>query len=187
MLRTSCVVAVLISSLAHIGAAQRIPTSVPAAEAEGAAYPRSAVPHTVARDFRSPISGTSDRRCVVPPPDSLLGDTLRSGEFIVRGGIGRSTGPMGYSLSRARKLLWEPLHNPYVYPTRKGLLVRAVRVGHPSDTLRLAVAHAAYPGIKMKYTEAGYPSGFNFPSAGEWLMVATSGTDWGCFLLTIAP
>ena len=187
MHRTCCVVAILIWSLPHISAAQRIPTTIPAAEAEGAAFPRSAAPHTVARDFRSPVSGTSERRCVVPPPDSLLGDTLRSGDFIVRGSIGRRTGPMGHSLGRARKLLWEPLHNPYVYPTRSGLLVRAVRLGHSSDTLRLAVAHAAYPGIKMKYTEAGYPSGFNFPSPGEWLMVATSGTDWGCFLLTIAP
>jgi hypothetical protein len=41
--------------------------------------------------------------------------------------------------------------------------------------------------VKLKYTEVGYPSDFHFRSAGKWLMVATSGSDWGCFLLTIAP
>jgi hypothetical protein len=188
MFRTSCVVAVLVSSLPHMSAAQRILMTVQAAEAEGAAFPRGATPAAVATDFTSPFAGTAERKCVVPPPDdSLAGSTLRSGEFILRGQFGRTTGPMGYVIGRARKLLWEPLHNPYVYPTRSGLLVRGVRLGHPTDTLRLAVARAAYPGVKLKYTEAGYPSDFRFRSAGQWLMVATSGFDWGCFLLTTAP
>lgn len=187
MLRTSCVVAVLVSSLSHASAAQRIPTTVQAAEAEGAAYPRAAIPRAVSSNFSSPFTGTTARKCVLPPPDdSLPGSSPRSGEFILRGYFGR-TGPMGNLIGRARKYMWEPLHNPYVYPTRRGLLVRGVRIGHPSDTLRLAVARAAYPGTRQKYTEAGYPSGFRFPAAGEWLMVATSGPDWGCFVLTIAP
>jgi hypothetical protein len=186
MLRLSWVVAVCVLSLPHPCPAQRILTTIQAAEAEGATYRRTPAPPAVARDFTSPVAGTTERRCVAPPPDSLLGYTLRSGEFILRGQLGRTTGPMGYPLDRARKLMWEPLHNPYAYPTRTGLLVRGVRLGHPTDTLRLVVARAAYPGVKLKYTEAGYPSGFNFRSAGEWLMVATSGSDWGCFLLTIA-
>ena len=94
---------------------------------------------------------------------------------------------MGNEYGRARKLMWEPLHNPYVYPTQQGLLVRGVRIGHPSDTMRLRVPRAAYPGVRYKYRMAAYPSGFNFPAGGQWLMVATSGADWGCFLLTIAP
>ena len=187
MPRTSWVLVVLIFSLPLPSAAQRIPRTIQAAEAEGAIYPRGARPPNVPRGFTGPMSGTAERKCVVPPPDSLSGDSLRSGEFVLRGGIGRSTGPMGYALGRARKLMWMPLHNPYVYPTRTGLLVRGVRLGHPSDTLRLTVARAVYPGITLKYIEAGYPSGFHFRSAGEWLMVATSGRDWGCFLLTIGP
>jgi hypothetical protein len=94
---------------------------------------------------------------------------------------------MGHALGRDRKLMWEPLHNPYVYPARGGLLVRGVRLGNPSDTLRLTVARAAFPGVKRKYTDAGYPSAVRFRSAGQWLMVATSGSDWGCFLLIVAP
>ena len=187
MLRTSCVVAALVSILPHMSAAQRIPTTIQAAEAEGASFPRGATPPVVASNFTSPFEGTAERKCVVPPADDFPpGGSLRSGEFILHGQFGR-TGPMGNVIGRARKLMWEPLHNPYVYPTRTGLLVRGVRLGHPSDTLRLAVARAAYPGTKQKYTEAAYPSGFHFRSAGQWLMVATSGSDWGCFLLTIAP
>jgi hypothetical protein len=186
MLRTSCIVAVLVSSLPHMSAAQRIPTTIQAAEAEGAAFPRGATPTVVARNFTSPFGGTTERKCVVPNADDLPpSGSLRSGDFILHGQFS-DTGPMGNINGRARKLMWEPLHNPYAYPTRTGLLVRSVRLGHPSDTLRLVVTHAAYPSVKQKFTEAAYPSGFHFRSAGEWLLVATSGSDWGCFLLTIA-
>jgi hypothetical protein len=104
---------------------------------------------------------------------------LRSGEFIIRSGIltpVTQRPPFGY------KILWVPLHSPFEF--RSTLLIRAARLASPSDSLRQTVADAAYqPGAPRR--ESGFPSLVDFPRGGRWLVVATAGPDWGCFVLGV--
>jgi hypothetical protein len=79
------------------------------------------------------------------------------------------------------KILWMPLHNPFEY--RSTLLVRAARLEDSADSLRQPVADWGYqPGEKR---ESGFPSLFTFPHPGPWLVVATAGADWGCYIVPI--
>jgi hypothetical protein len=109
--------------------------------------------------------------------DSLPGRSLRSGEFIMRSGF--SPGPDGSGLraDRASKILWLPLHAPQrgVVPGYR-LLLRAVHLGDPPDSLRNTI-----PGV----TRGGFPSSIRFPEPGQWLVIATTGADWGCFVLKV--
>jgi hypothetical protein len=59
------------------------------------------------------------------------------------------------------------------------LLLRARRVGSDADTV-LKVVH----GVRS-HSEYGYPSGDTLPKPGEWIVVATSRGEWGCFVLRV--
>lgn len=177
----SSLVTGMLLTVATVGAAQNVPATLAAAEVEGGNFPHGAWPAAVSSLFAQPFSGSAERKCVTPPStdDSVRNGSLRSGEFIVRS---RLVGPSGLRENRGHKILWMPLHNPIEYPDT--LLIRAARVGHPTDSFRKVVSHAAYsPGSK---TNSGFPSDVRFPTAGKWLVVATAGNDWGCFLLTVA-
>jgi hypothetical protein len=183
MRQISVAAAMMLSVAVHPALAQMgIPTSVAAAETEGAAIPTHAAPASVAPDFARPFAGTASRKCVTPSATGNdTGGQLRSGEFIVRG---RFAGPYGLRAERGGKFYWVPLHNPMDYPN--ALLIRAERIGHPDDAFRQAVADWAYPG-RGHLHEGGFPSIVTFPSAGTWVVVTTAGDDWGCFVITVAP
>jgi hypothetical protein len=183
MRHVNVVAAVMLSLAACPAAAQMgIPASVAAAEAEGAALPRRAAPAPVAPDFTRPSGGTAARKCVAPSAsDADASGQLRSGEFLVRG---RFVGRFGLQALKASKIYWMPLHDPLDYPN--ALLIRATRIGHPDDAFRLAVADWAYPGHGHE-RDSGFPSLVTFPSPGTWLVLATMGDDWGCFLFPVAP
>jgi hypothetical protein len=64
--------------------------------------------------------------------------------------------------------------------------IRAARIGNPADSVRFRIEGLAYsPGPFGRLY--GYPSSVSFPSAGQWVIVATAGNDWGCFVLDVAP
>jgi hypothetical protein len=180
MRRLSHVITAMLLGAARVTTAQSISTAVQAAEAEGANFPRIANPTTTASVFRGKFGGTVERKCVASPAsdDSLPGGSLRSGDFIIRA---RLVGPWGLHANQGHKILWFPLHNPGEY--RDTLLIRAVRIDSAADSLRQSVANWAWSGPK---TESGFPSTVRFPTAGEWLVVAATHRDWGCFLLTVA-
>ena len=181
-------VALLIASTARVVGAQSIPATIPQAEAEGARFVRHDSLLARQRYFAdSPIDndrgggsgwgwlgGTSERRCV---SDSLPDFSLRSGEFIVRGA-------REFEAGKDHKVFWIPLHGS---PSSKPpLVVRAARVDSAADSVRLRVDGLARGQFRAGPLY-GYPSLVSFPSAGRWLVVATSGGDWGCFVLDVKP
>ena len=175
---SKCAIAVLL--VARGVNAQGIPLTVHAAEAEGASYSRATAPAYTPAAFTSAFTGTPARKCTALPSSNETNGPLRSGEMVVRA---RLTGPWGLKADRAHKIYWQPLHNPFEF--RDTLLIRAVRIDDPADSLRLSVPGWAYsPGAKR---ESGFPSEVRFPTAGSWLVLATAGTDWGCFVLDVAP
>ena len=177
---------------AQVSRAQRIPLTVAEAVAEGAAFPHAAVPLAVQPDFAGPFGGTSERVCAQQPNEPIPGGSLRSGDIIIRS---RLTGRWGLHAGQGHKILWMPLHGPADTSTKMSfaewrnkamehapLLIRAVRVGvgYPADSLRQTVI-----GLTGGPRQFGFPSTVTFPTAGQWLVIATTGEDWGCFLLTV--
>ena len=191
LLSFACGVA-LVPLAVHASPAQSIALTVTAAEAEGALFPHGAPPTVMQPLFGSRFGGTSARTCVpAMPDDSIPGGSLRSGDIIIRS---RLTGTWGPHAGRGHKILWMPLHGPADTSTRISfadwrkkaaghapLLIRAVRVGHPADSFRQTV-----PGLTGGPRQFGFPSEVKFPTAGQWLVLATTDEDWGCFLLTVA-
>jgi hypothetical protein len=166
---------------ARAGRAQQIPASVADAEAQGAAFPHDPVPAALPAAYHAEsFGGSIERRCVQPVPDSVWRPSLRSGEMILRGYDGLQAG------TRGNKMLWMPLHDPGNHPI--SLLIRGVRMGHPSDTLRQTIAGRV--ARQVRHSDSfGVPTTVRFPTAGQWLVVADDGDDghdWGCFVLDVA-
>jgi len=168
----------MLMAIATPAGAQAIPTTPQAAEQEGAAFPRQAPPAQLHVFFSREFAGTAERKCVTASPP-VAGGSLRSGEFIIRSSLLTPTTqrpPNGY------KVLWVPEHNPYEFHST--LLIRARRLAASSDSLRQEVADWAYqPGGPR--TASAFPSLIDFPIGGRWLIVATAGPDWGCFVLGV--
>jgi len=161
-------------------AAQRF---VEAAEQEGARFPRGN-PQAPPPTFGS--MGPAERKCVEFPPN-VDGKwafhhpvSRRSGEF--------ETGALISALraGQPRKVWWSPLHNPQ--PAKAALIVRGTRLDQPEITSRFVSSHYGWPVMKdgRAHREyAFYPTRFGLPSAGRWLLIATSANDWGCFIVTV--
>ena len=191
LLSFACGVAIAMLAT-HVSRAQSIPLTVAGAQAEGAAFPRATPPTVVQSLFARPVGGTSERTCSPSQPDdSIAASSLRSGEIIIRS---RLAGRWGPHAGQGHKILWMPLHGPADTSTRISfaewrkkaiehapLLIRAVRVGNPADSLRQTL-----PGLTGGPRQFGFPSELTFPTAGQWLVIATTGEDWGCFLLAVA-
>jgi hypothetical protein len=170
------------------------PTTIQQAEAEGAGFTHEVAPASQPSGFRpGEVKGTDARRCVEFPDSGVLShissleNSRRSGEFVVGGEIVE-----GLKAGVAAKVFWVPLHDP---ASRKAtLLVRSVRLDEPAITSRFVNTDYAFPMKEQRFPikdsvadrEHGfYPSGFSLPTAGRWLLVATSGPDWGCFIVTV--
>lgn len=164
-----------------------LPATTAAAEAEGRDYPQSHPPQEPDGAFQR-AAGTAARDCVEVEPllasdaDSTLpasdqrgsaGHGIRSGEFVA--------GPFGgYKQNWARdprdgKLWWVPLHRDAM----PGLTVRAVLLDDPAIGRAFTLTPAA--GADGPF----YPSGVVLPAPGRWLLLATAGPNWGCFVMTL--
>lgn len=148
---------------------------IAALELEGLRWPRPASPPSLPRSHRDRhVGGNADRRCV----QSVAGIAVRSGEFVIGG-----EHPLSHR--RTSKIWWAPLVNAKAMH----LVVRGQLLGSPADTLRFessSVAHPVSPGQSRDEVEIDdyfFPSGFRVPGAGSWIVVATSGPNWGCFIL----
>jgi hypothetical protein len=119
-----------------------------------------------------PRSDPDTRRVVV-------GTSVRSGEFVIGGQIATPPG-------RPAKAWWKPL----VSTMDMTLLLRGRRLGGtPADTLRFETAEVVAPlhseTLEPYADEAAFPAGNFFPSAGTWVVVATSRRNWGCFVISV--
>lgn len=110
------------------------------------------------------------RRCV----DANTDENPHSGEFAVG----------GFSLYDAvwhqgeGKLVWKPAHPVIGEP----LLVRAVSLDNALPPVDYRVPNMT--GSVADNT-AIYSSAFRLPRPGNWLLTATAGTNWGCFVYTL--
>jgi hypothetical protein len=171
---------ILLLVASRIMHAQAVPATIAEAESEGAGYLRAGVGLPTQPFFATQFDGTSDRRCVTSTSENPRGGSLRSGEIIVRG---RLVGPNGLRAGRAHKILWLPLHGTSALRSTP-LVLRARSLSHPSDSVRLSVTALARGGGASSPLY-GYPSSVSFPSPGQWLLVATVGADWGCFVFAV--
>lgn len=188
MRKVSLAAALMIASSTHVVVSQNIPVTIREAEAQGADFAHDA-PQVVQQSYftDSRFGGTAERRCVVAASytayTSAPNGSLRSGDFIVRGGfLDASWG--GFHAVKGYKVLWLPLHGSS--SQKPPLVVRAARIGSPADSVRFHIdglAKGTGPSVPLY----GYPSEVSFPSAGQWVIVATAGNDWGCFVLDVAP
>jgi|CXWL01.1.fsa_nt_gi hypothetical protein len=150
-----------------------IPRSVREAEAEGAKWPRREAGTTQRGDAAKPWETSVPRKCMTAETSR----PLRSGEFNIGGELVSGPRPGGQV-----KIWWEPMHPFDSLP----LVVRGVSLTNPADTLRQMMKDISRGG-RPPMDWSGpffYPSGFWFPASGRFLVVATSGTDWGCFILS---
>jgi hypothetical protein len=109
----------------------------------------------------------------------------RSGEFTIGGNL---AGLSGMYAGHQGKVWWAPLHNARNMPP---LVVRGRSLTTPQDTVRFTSSNVAFPVVhgappvpeaERKYF---FPSGITIPQRGRWLVIATSGPNWGCFILTV--
>lgn len=169
----------MLACLPSLVRAQSVPPSIAKAEAEGAGFAHADPATSVQSVFALPFGGSSDRRCGRMPSTPLPNGSWRSSDFIIRAVVSYS---LGLQAGKGHKILWIPLHGATLRGTP--LLLRAVRVGHPADSLRLS-----FVGLARANEAAGplygYPTAVLFPSAGQWVVVATAKDDWGCFVLDV--
>ena len=144
--------------------------SIEAAETEAAAYPSTAPPDPLPAMFAEEgRAGTPERRCA-ETDDSA---EVRSGEFIA--------GPFNHG--RTGKMWWVPLHTPGspLYPAGiNSLVVRATRLDQTVESIAFSYSHLAWTEGPGRVTF--FPSDLYPPTEGRWMLVATSGPNWGCFI-----
>ncbi len=150
--------------------------TIEAAEAEGAAHPRvdAAEPsyHSIGGDaimrkMLASVAGTSERRCVETErhPAVRSGDIV-AGTFDVRALI-LTVPPEDRP---QRKLWWAPVHMSKAPELR----IRAGKLNAPGVTATL--------NFESKAPVDFFPSGVRLPEPGRWILVVTSGSNWGCFI-----
>jgi hypothetical protein len=142
-----------------------IPASIAAAEAEGRRARQPKVGCTqITSECASYFGSPSVRSCT----STLTGAIMRSGEMVLGGNATHPDGPV--------RMWWLPMR-PSEGAT---LVVRARSLESPGDTLRFTMSEwsRGEPGGEFYYL-----THFPWKKSGHWLVVATSGADWGCFVL----
>jgi hypothetical protein len=170
-----------------------VPRTIAAAEAEGRAFPRGGALDP-ARAALQTARGSTDRACPAVPYGPEMRQ-IRTGDFTIGAQIGMLTA------GRPGKIWWNPAHDPSF--GGNGLLVRAALLGASAlagDTVRLSELGYGWPSLGPSPTgaqpqggapeptvikQAFFPSSVALPKPGIWLVVATSGSDWGCLLLDV--
>jgi hypothetical protein len=153
------------------------------AERAAARFPVEATPpKRIKAEFDSEdVAGTAERKCVAASGRW----PLRSGDFVIGGEL---SGPSQQDVAKrlAPKIWWSPLH----HRPEMALRVQARRLDRGGEYLfySTTVAHSAEdPHVEVPVNEREYffPTAIEFLHSGRWIVVATSGSDWGCFILAL--
>lgn len=179
------IVGIVVSTQALAAQVEPIPSGdteaeiVAAAERQGRAYPRLEAPTDTTPMFAT-RNGSAARRCT----EGIELGPVRSGEFVIGGQLG------GSRMMRAGlqgKVWWAPLHHALDMPP---LVVRGRNLASPGDTVHYTTPHVAWPvtpgpfPVEESGREHFFPSGISLPTPGRWLVIATSGSNWGCFIIS---
>jgi len=181
MKRNAFVIAVLLAGLGWVsGRAQTqaparnlvLPRSVEAAEAEGAKWPSN--PPQADRTSWADAFGPRDRRCVRAADHT----TMRSGDFIA-GPFKDRVLMVGTGGQPPKwKVWWVPNQMPPLNGNVQ-LMLRATKMNQPEKT----VTHTFVDIANEHAEEPFFPTTVLFPENGDWLVVATAGNNWGCFII----
>jgi hypothetical protein len=120
--------------------------------------------HPADADFVAAAVGTPDRRCV----EAGSGGRFRSGDFVAA-----MPDYAAYWAQGGVKVVWISVRPE---TPRVPLVVKATRLD--------AAAEGRVYGVDIPNAPR-YPSGVYLPQAGRWMMVATAGGAWGCFVVTV--
>jgi len=120
--------------------------------------------HPADADFVAAAVGTAERKCV----DAGSGGRFRSGDFVAA-----MPDYAAYWARGGTKVMWISVRPQ---TPRVPLVVKATR-------LDAAAAGRVY-GVDI-LNAPRYPSGVFLPEAGRWMMVATAGDAWGCFVVAV--
>jgi len=150
------------------------PRKIADAEAEGAGYPR------VESDTRSG-SDAPARTCMLIKPDQIVFPTskagfnpsLRSGDF--------SAVSISFGWDKTYELAKVPLEVRHPELIGAGLWLRLIRLDPPGDAPPLALAD--FNARAMNSGRGFFATFPRFPTPGKWMMIATAGANWGCFVL----
>ena len=119
--------------------------------------------------------GSSDRRCVTMPPDG----PVRSGDF------GLAFWGFPFEAGKYQKISWTPVGDY----RDMAVYIRGRMVSDPESVVE---RRSSQLGRSVRTENTGgedrtwfFPAGLAFPAAGEWVVVATSGANWGCFVFTV--
>jgi hypothetical protein len=150
------------------------------AEADGIAFQRAAASLALQPGLnRSEAIG--GRNCVT----GFETGPAHSGEFLIGGML---AGHHSMLSGREGKVWWQPSYGRLDMPP---LLVRGRNLNNPSDTVRFESARLAWQvnpdrsPVPVEQRDYFFPSGITIPTPGRWLLIATSGVNWGCFILTV--
>lgn len=120
-------------------------------------------------------AGTPERKCV----DVGDANRVRSGDFVAS----------GFGLYNDPSVWWNGYGKIGLVPrhisngTAPRVVVHATRLSGPPDgRVFESPAIAAGTGDRRP---AFYATGIHVPTTGLWMLVATAGDNWGCFLLTV--
>lgn len=150
---------------------EQIPRTIEDAEREGAEWPQITAAPT------QPVRGrdTTVMFTVPGPRTCTVGKELgpaRSGEFLIGAQL---SGSVAGTHGNLTKIWWRPDHPALEYD----LLVRGRSLTNSADTMRMVFTDWAHVGGESWF----FPSGTIFPTAGRWLVIASHGPNWGCFIL----
>jgi len=146
------------------------PPSLEAANAEAATWLRTQAFEGEAPAWFLDLAGSAERRCAEVAGDA---SRVRSGDFVVDVTKWSGANPI-FELLPARS-------------SREPLLLRAVHLDD-RDAPNPATHVHEYDG-QLDWNEAdefSYTPRFVPPRAGRWMVVATAGTVWGCFVVEAA-